>query len=94
MMYLSVMNVETKRATFSIPSIIAVIAALGSFMTGAIWGLMLAFVAILFGVIGVLLSLSPTVRGGFISIVGVGAGLIGIIAAAFKALGWFFGAGA
>jgi hypothetical protein len=90
MQYLSGMDVETKRASFSIPSIIAVVAAIGSFMTGAIWGLILAFVAILFGIVGVVLSLSPSVRGGVISIVGLMAGAIGIIAAVFKAIGWFF----
>jgi hypothetical protein len=84
------MDVETKRASFSIPSIIAVVAAVASFMTGAIWGLILAFIAILFGVIGVLLSMSPTVRGGVISMVGLFAGLLGIVAAAFKAITWFF----
>ena len=69
---------------FSIPSIIAIIAAILSFTTGAFLGLVLAIAAIVFGAIGVMLSLSPSVRGGFVSILGVVAGLIGIIAAVVK----------
>lgn len=78
-------------ASFSIPSIIAVLAAIGSFMTGATFGLLLAVVAILFGIIGVMLSLSPAKRGGMISSFGIGAGLIGIVAAVIKAAMYLFG---
>lgn len=81
-------NVEPRRAEFSIPSIIAIIAALVSFGTGAFWGFALAMVAIVFGVIGVLLSLSPNVRGGFVSMLSLVAGGIGIVLALFKALAW------
>jgi hypothetical protein len=84
------MDIQTKRATFSVPSIIAIIAAVLSFASGAIWGLILAFVAIVCGVIGVLLSLSPTVRGGFISVLSLVAGLAGIGVAMIKAIAWFF----
>jgi hypothetical protein len=80
----------TSRASFSIPSMIAIIAALVSFGTGAFWGIILALVAIVFGVIGVLLSLSPSVRGGFISLLSLIAGGIGIVVAGLKALSAIF----
>jgi hypothetical protein len=83
-----------KQAEFSIPSIIAVIAAILSFMTGALWGFILAIVAIICGIIGVILSLSPQVRGGFASIFGLGAGVLGMVAAFIRAIMWLTGAGA
>lgn len=81
---------ETRAAKFSIPSIIALVAAVLSFTSGAIFGLILALVAILFGVTGVLLSFSSRTRGGVMSTFSLLAGFIGIIAAAIKAIGWFF----
>ena len=69
---------------FSLPSLLAVAAAFGSFATGAFLGTLLAIAAIVLGIIGALLALSPRVRGGVISIVAIVAGLIGIIAAVFK----------
>ncbi|HWQ91623.1 MAG TPA: hypothetical protein VN673_08125 [Clostridia bacterium] len=80
---------ETK-AGFSIPSIIAIIAALVSFGTGAFWGFILAMVAIVCGVLGVMLSLSPNVRGGFVSILSLVVAGVAIIVAAIKALSWIF----
>ena len=82
------MNGTTTNAHFSVPSLIALCAAIGSFVTGAFWGLILAMVAVLFGVIGVLLALSPRVRGGVVSFVSIFAGAVGIILAGFKALVW------
>lgn len=79
---------STSRASFSIPSIIALLAAIGSFMNGAILGMVLAVVAIVFGILGVVLSLAPSRRGGIISTFGIGAGVIGIIAAVVKAVIW------
>lgn len=81
---------ETKAARFSIPSIIALAAAIFSFTTGAFWGLILALVAILFGLIGVMLSFSSRTRGGVVSTLSLVAGFVGIIAAAIKAIAWFF----
>jgi hypothetical protein len=72
------------RPAFSIPSILAVICAIGSFATGAFLGFLLAIGAIVFGVLGVLLALAPAVRGGLISAVSIVLGLIGIVAAVFK----------
>lgn len=63
---------------------LAVAAAIGSFMTGAFWGTLLAIAAIVLGLVGALLAMSPRVRGGMMSFVAIGAGLIGIIAAVFK----------
>ena len=72
------------KAAFSIPSILAVIAAFFSFRAGAGFGFILACTAIGFGIFGFLLSLLPSVRGGIVSIIGILAGLIGIIAAVIK----------
>jgi hypothetical protein len=82
---------EVTQAKFSIPSIIAIVAAILSFTTGAFWGFILALIAIVCGVIGVLLSLSPRVRGGVTSAISLGAGAIALVAALFKALMWLVG---
>ena len=76
----------TTKAHFSIPSIIAIIAAIASFAAGAFWGFILALVALAFGVIGVLLSLSARVRGGFVSMLSLVAGLAGIGVAVIKGI--------
>ena len=81
-------NTSSKTA-FSIPSIIAVVAAIASFQVGAILGLILAGIAVVFGVIGVILALSPRTRGGIFSVIGVIGGLAGVIAAVVKAIMWF-----
>jgi hypothetical protein len=72
------------RPAFSVPSIIAIIAAIMSFFAGAGWGLILAIVAIVAGLIGLAVALAPGVRGGLISFISIGAGLLGIIAAVLK----------
>jgi hypothetical protein len=82
------MEMETSKAHFSIPSIIAIAAALLSFGTGAFWGFILAVVAIVFGLIGLLLSFSPSVRGGLVSIISLIAAAIGILLAVIKAIAW------
>lgn len=79
---------RSNKAAFSIPSIISIIAAIFSFRQGAFFGLVLAGVAILFGVIGLLLSLSPKTRGGIFSVLGVVGGGVGIVAAIIKAIMW------
>jgi len=78
----------TSQTSFSIPSIIALVAAILSFVTGPALGMILAIAAIVFGLIGVLLSLSPRVRGGVTSTVGIVAGVIGILVALIKTAGW------
>ncbi len=85
------MSTTTRQtSSFSIPSIIAVIAAFFSFTTGAIWGLILALIAIVFGLIGVAVALSPSKRGGIASTIAMIAGAVGIVAALIKAIGWLF----
>ena len=81
---------EAQKAKFSIPSIIAIVAAIGSFMTGALLGFILAMVAVVFGIIGVLLSFSSRTRGGFVSTLAVLAGFLGFLAAIVKTIAWFF----
>ena len=78
-----------KKAAFSIPSIISFIAAILTFASGAFFGLIWAGVAVVFGLIGVLLSLAPSVRGGFLSTFGVLGGLIGVVAAIIKTIAYF-----
>lgn len=80
---------QPSKASFSIPSILAIIAAIFSFKVGAVGGLLLAGVAILMGIIGILLSLSSKTRGGIVSFFGIAAGLVGVIAAIVKAIMWF-----
>jgi uncharacterized membrane protein HdeD (DUF308 family) len=82
---------DSTNTKFSIPSILAIVAAIASFFQGATFGLLLAIAAIILGIIGVLLSLSVKKRGGIVSFASVGAGLIGIIAAVIKAMLYMFG---
>ena len=82
------MDSAQTKAHFSLPSIIAVVAAIGSFFVGAFGGFVLALMAIVFGIAGVLLSLAPSVRGGFISILSLIVAAIGIVVAAIKAIAW------
>ena len=85
------MNADaTTRARFSLPSIIAIIAAIASFFVGAILGLIFAIVAVVCGVIGVIMAFSSKARGGFVSTFAVLAGILGVIAAVIKAVAWFF----
>ena len=82
---------ENQKAAFSIPSILAVIAAVCSFKMGAFFGLVLAGSAIVFGLIGILLSLSPAKRGGLFSFFGIVGGAVGVVAAIIKAIMWLAG---
>ena len=84
------MNESKKPAVFSIASILSIAAAIGSFMTGAFFGLILAILAILFGFIGVIMSFADSRRGGIVSILAVSGGVLGIVAAVIKAFLWFF----
>ena len=79
---------QSGRAAFSIPSILSVVAAIFSFRMGAFFGLFLAGVAVVLGILGLLLSLSPTTRGGIFSMLGIFGGSVGIIAAVVKAIMW------
>ncbi len=85
------MSNDSSKAAFSIPSIIAIIAVILSFKFGAILGLVMAGVAIVFGLLGILLSMSAAKRGGIISVLGVIGGAVGVIAAIIKAILWILG---
>ncbi len=82
------METGAAKPHFSIPSIIAIGAAIASFYVGAFGGFILAIVAIVFGVIGLALSMSPSVRGGFVSLMSLALAVIGIIAAVIKFIRW------
>ncbi len=82
------MEVGQAKPHFSIPSLIAIGAAIASFFVGALGGFILALVAIAFGIIGALLALSPSVRGGFVSILSLLIAAVAIIVAVIKAIAW------
>lgn len=71
-------------AAFSIPSVLAFIAAIASFAVSPGFQLILSIVAAVLGVVGVLLSLMPGVRGGIISILSLLAGGLGFIIAIIR----------
>ena len=81
-----------EKATFSIPSLISLISALLIlFVVQNGFGIfLLAGVSIVFGVLGLILSLSPKVRGGIVSFLSIAAGLIGVIIAVVKLIQWIF----
>lgn len=81
---------SNQKAAFSIPSLLAIVAAILSFNVGAIFGLLLAAVAFILGVFGIMLAISPKTRGGGISILAVVLSFVGVIAAIIKAIMWFF----
>jgi hypothetical protein len=81
---------DNKQASFSIASIVAILAAIFSFKVGAFFGLILAAVAFLFGLIGILFALMPSVRGGALSIIAIILSFVGVIAAVIKAIMWLF----
>jgi hypothetical protein len=78
------------KSSFSLPSILAIIAAILSFNFGAILGLVFASLALIFGALGLFLALAPRTRGGGLSILAVFLSVIGMIAAIIKAIMWFF----
>lgn len=78
----------TNKASVSIASIVAIIAAVLSFNFGVTLGLICAVVAFIFGIIGMVLALSPNTRGGLLSIIAVGLSFIGVIAAIIKFIMW------
>ena len=71
---------------FSVPSLLAIGCALGSFFVGAGAAMLLCILAIVFGAIGLVISLLPGVRGGIISIVSIVLALIGVVVALIRIL--------
>jgi hypothetical protein len=82
------METTQTKAHFSIPSLLAIAAAFGTFAVGGWGSFILAIAAIFFGVIGLVLSFSPSVRGGVISVFSLILAVIGIIVAVIRALAW------
>ena len=72
------------RPAFSAPAIVAIACAIGSFFVGAGLGMLLAILAIVAGLIGVVMALAPGVRGGIVSTISILAGVVGILAAVVK----------
>ncbi len=81
---------DNKPASFSFASIVAILAAILSFNVGAIFGLILAAVAFIFGLVGILFAVRPNVRGGAISMIAIILSFVGVVAAVIKAIMWFF----
>ena len=75
---------QTTKARYSLPAIVALIAAVASFVVSPGFGFILALIAIAAGAIGLMLAVAPSVRGGMISFISIAAGLIGIIAAVLR----------
>jgi hypothetical protein len=71
---------------FSIPSLIAVAAAIASFFVGPGAGFTLAIIAIIFGIFGFLLAFAPSIRGGVLSVFSLVVAAIGIVVAIIRAL--------
>ena len=84
---------ESSKTSFSIASIVAIIAAILSFKFEAILGLIMAAVAFIFGALGIILALVPNTRGGGLSILAVILSFVGVIAAIVKAVIWIFSLG-
>ena len=74
-------------AAFSIPSILAAICAVATFIVdGPGTRLLVAVLAALFGVIGVVISLLPGKRGGLISTASIVIGAIALLVAIIQAI--------
>lgn len=71
---------------FSIPSLIAVGAAIACFFVRPAAGFALAIVALFFGLIGLILSFAPSIRGGIVSFFSLILASFGIIFAIVKGL--------
>jgi hypothetical protein len=79
-------TVAQNKPHFSIPSLIAIAAAVATFFVSPGTGFALAIVAIIFGVFGFFLSLAPSIRGGVTSVFSVILAAIGIVIAIIKAI--------
>ena len=75
----------TRKASFSIPSILSILCAIGSFMVdSAGMTLLLAIAAGVLGLIGVVIAILPGVRGGILSFIAIGLSAIGILVAVVR----------
>ena len=66
-------------ASFSIPSILAAVCLIATLFTNEALDLILSIAAIVLGLIGAVLALSPSVRGGIVSIVSILIGVVAVI---------------
>lgn len=80
------MELSQTKPHFSIPSIIAICCAIASLFVRPGLGILLAVVAIAFGVFGFALSFSPSIRGGVTSVFSMILASIGVILAILKAV--------
>lgn len=72
-----------EKPSFSIPSIVAIgLVIVSYFFEGLDW--VFAVGAIIFGIIGAVMALSPSVRGGIISILAIVLAVLSIIASIFQ----------
>ena len=71
--------------SFSIASIVAIIAAIGSFfVSSGLLTIFLAVSAVVAGLIGVLFALRPDVRGGIVSTIAILLGLLAAVVGLFR----------
>ncbi len=71
------------RPSFSIPSIVAVVCVLLVYFT-EYFDVLLSIIAIGSGVVGAIMALSPSIRGGVTSIIAIVLGVLSIIASIFQ----------
>ncbi|HEV2329472.1 MAG TPA: hypothetical protein VGY56_11870 [Verrucomicrobiae bacterium] len=79
-------TVTQNKPHFSIPSLIAIAAAIATFFVRPGAGFALAILAIIFGVFGFILSLAPSIRGGVTSVLSVILAAAGIVIAVIRAI--------
>lgn len=71
----------------SVPSILSIVCALGSFFVhSGVFGLLLAVAAVALGAVGFFLAASPRVSGGILSLVAIVLGLIGTVFAVLRGI--------
>jgi hypothetical protein len=72
-------------------AILSIIAAIGSyfltFSAHYVWGLLIAILSVIFGIVGVMMAASPRVSGGIISIIAIVLGGIGVLVAILAMVG-------
>jgi hypothetical protein len=78
-------SLETK-PHYSIPSILALAAAIASFFVSTGTVLLLAIIAIVCGVLGLILSMSPSIRGGGISVISLCLAGLGVVLGIVRAI--------
>ncbi len=68
-----------EKPAFSIPSLVAAGALIATLFTGEALDLILSIVAIIAGLVGGIAALSPSVRGGIVSLASIVLGVLSII---------------